>query len=138
MRLDAHPAASGISLALPSEHETHDARPTRRMKRRERPQVPWLRPVERAEKRTRPPETDGAVYLLQIHPLPTSQTGVLSVAAHLVDRFAAAQHKDVPGLSEDAASFLATRSWALEDLASRVWSAVAENQGSLITAADLS
>jgi transcriptional regulator of aromatic amino acid metabolism len=77
-------------------------------------------------------------YLLQVHPLPESLTGVLSVANHLVHRFAAEQGRDVPGLSRDAATFLGTRSWAFDDLARRLWQAVAVNHGSLITASDLS
>jgi transcriptional regulator of aromatic amino acid metabolism len=77
-------------------------------------------------------------HLLQVHPLPESRTGVLSVANHLVHRFAAEQGRDVPGLSRDAATFLGTRSWALDDLARRLWQAVAVNLGSLITASDLS
>ncbi len=108
------------------------------MRRRERREVPWLRPVGRAEKAELPAALEEAVYLLQVHPVPQSRTEILSVAAHLVRRFAAAQRRDVPGLSEDAASFLARRSWALDDLARRVWRAVAANQGSLITASDLS
>ena len=78
------------------------------------------------------------VHLMQIHPLPESCTGVLSVANYLVRRFAAEQGREVPGLSKDAANYLATRSWALEDLARRLWRAVTISHGSLITASDLS
>jgi len=77
-------------------------------------------------------------HLLQIHPLPDSRTEVLIVAQHLVRHFAAEQGRDVPGLSRDAANFLGTRAWVLDDLARRLWHAVDVNRGSLITASDLS
>jgi DNA-binding NtrC family response regulator len=61
----------------------------------------------------------------------------MAVVLHLLQRFAAAQRKSVPALSQDAASYLKARRWVIRDLARRVWRAVAANRGSLITAADL-
>ena len=79
----------------------------------------------------------GNVHLVQVYPVPRSRTDILSVAIHLVGRFAAAQGKPAPTLSEDAATFLAGRRWRIDDLARRMARAVAANTGSLITAADL-
>jgi transcriptional regulator of aromatic amino acid metabolism len=75
--------------------------------------------------------------LFLVHPMPQSGPDILSVAVHLVQRFAAAQGKDVPGLSQDAAQFLLRRRWPVGELALRLAQAVATNRGSLITAADL-
>jgi len=75
--------------------------------------------------------------LLQVHPVPADPDEILAVTMHLLAQSAAAQGKATPILSEDAALFLTRRRWALNDLAFRVSRAVAYNQGSLITAADL-
>jgi len=69
--------------------------------------------------------------------MPRTGEAILLLASRLVDQFAAAQGKETPGLSQDAAAFLTRRYWALPDLARRVWDAVAANRGNLITAADL-
>jgi len=68
---------------------------------------------------------------------PLYRPQLLALAAQLVDHFALAYGRDVPGLSADAARFLVTRRWTLDDLAACLSRAVAANQGSLITAADL-
>jgi len=94
-------------------------------------------PFGRAEKMGRPVHKE-AVSLLQVHPIPQSGQDVLSVAAHLVRRFAAEQRRDVPGISRDAEKFLAGHVWVLDDLSRRLWLAVANNRGNLITALDLS
>jgi DNA-binding NtrC family response regulator len=75
--------------------------------------------------------------LLQVHPVPTDADGILAIAMHLLAQSAAVQGKATPALSEDAALFITRRRWALNDLAFRVARAVAYNEGSLITAADL-
>jgi hypothetical protein len=75
--------------------------------------------------------------LLQLHPIPRSRDGILAVVLHLIGRCAVAQGKVPPGCSEEAAAFLASRSWDTGDLARRVAYAIATNRGSLITAADL-
>ncbi len=75
--------------------------------------------------------------LLLVHPLTPSGADILSIAVHLLHRFATAHRKDVPELSEDAAQFLRARRWAVGELAARLSRAVASNRGSLITAADL-
>jgi DNA-binding NtrC family response regulator len=75
--------------------------------------------------------------LLLVHPMPQSDAQIVCVALHLVQRFAAAQGKDVPGLSQEAAQFLLRQRWAVGELALRLAQAVATNRGSLITAADL-
>jgi len=75
--------------------------------------------------------------LLQVHPVPEDADEILAITIHLLAQSAAAQGKAAPILSEDAALFLTRRRWALNDLALRVSRAVAYNQGSLITAADL-
>jgi DNA-binding NtrC family response regulator len=75
--------------------------------------------------------------LLQVHPVPADPDEILAITMHLLTQSAAAQGKAAPILSEDAALFLTRRRWALNDLAFRVSRAVAYNQGSLITAADL-
>jgi DNA-binding NtrC family response regulator len=75
--------------------------------------------------------------LLQIHPVPADPDEILAITTHLLAQSAAAQGKAPPILSEDAAQFLIRRRWALNDLAFRVARAVACNEGSLITAADL-
>ena len=69
--------------------------------------------------------------------MPADPDEVLAITMHLLAQSAAAQGKATPILSEDAALFLIRRRWALNDLASRVARAVAYNEGSLITAADL-
>ena len=76
--------------------------------------------------------------VFQIHPVPSTDGGIVSVAAHLLEQFAATQGKEPPGLSLDAASFLAAQRWEAGELARRVWRAVQANRGSLVTAADLS
>jgi DNA-binding NtrC family response regulator len=75
--------------------------------------------------------------LLQVHPVPADADEILAITMHLLVQSAAAQGKATPVLSEDAALFITHRRWALNDLAFRVARAVAYNQGSLITAADL-
>ena len=63
---------------------------------------------------------------------------ILSTTMDLLRQCAADHDKPVPLLSQDAATFLITRRWAADELAQRVARAVAANEGSLITAADLS
>jgi len=75
--------------------------------------------------------------LVQVHPVPQSRSNILSAVLHFVKQFAEAQGKSAPALSEDAAMFLTSRAWRMNDLAGRVARAVAANEGSLITAADL-
>lgn len=77
-------------------------------------------------------------HLLLVHPVPDADDEVLLVATHLLRQFAATQGKEPPALSVDAATFLSRQHWAAEELARRVWRAVENNQGSLVTAADLS
>ena len=74
---------------------------------------------------------------LRVHPVPEDPDEILAITMYLLVQSAAAQGKAAPSLSEDAALFLTRRRWALNDLAFRVSRAVAYNQGSLITAADL-
>ena len=92
------------------------------------------RPAKRQTLSTRPPTN----HLVLVHPLPEANNAILLVATHLLHQFAATQGKDPPGLSLDAATFLARQRWATHELARRVWRAVQNNRGSLITAADLS
>jgi hypothetical protein len=75
--------------------------------------------------------------LLQIHSVPASRSVILAVAVRFLIESERAEGKSTPGLSEDAATFLSSRGWDAKDLASRMARAVASNQGSLITAADL-
>lgn len=86
---------------------------------------------------TRSPFVDAAQHLFQVHPVSSRPEEVLSIALHLLGQFATVHGKEVPALSQDAADFLTCRSWSLNDLAARLSRAVAANQGSLITAADL-
>jgi DNA-binding NtrC family response regulator len=76
--------------------------------------------------------------LVLVHPLPDADDEILLIAGHLLQQFATTQGKEPPGLSVDAATFLARQHWATDELARRVWRAVEKNSGSLITAADLS
>lgn len=69
--------------------------------------------------------------------MPSGRDEVLTLAMHFAQRFAATAGKEVPGFSEDAADFLASRPWELGDLTFRICRAVEENCGSLITADDL-
>jgi len=69
--------------------------------------------------------------------MPKTRRGLLRVVMHLLRYFARLENKDVPGLSEDAARFLAGRPWALTELATVTLRAVASNRGSLITSGDL-
>lgn len=92
------------------------------------------RPAKRQPLSARPPLN----HLVLVHPLPDTDNAIVVVAAHLLQQFAATQGKDPPGLSLDAATFLAHQRWAADELARRVWRAVENNRGSLITAADLS
>ena len=78
------------------------------------------------------------VTLLQIHPVRTSRSEILALAMHFLVKSAAEHGTAPPELSEDAATYLSTRRWDAKDLAGRVARAVAGNQGSLITAEDLS
>jgi len=108
------------------------------MKRDERRGASQRNPTGQLNKAELPAALAYAVSLRQVHPMPRSRRGIVSVAAHLARRFAAQRGREVPGLSKDAALFLGSRFWAFEDLARRVWRAVATNRGSLITASDLS
>ncbi|MFQ5667644.1 MAG: hypothetical protein ACE5I7_14625 [Candidatus Binatia bacterium] len=91
-----------------------------------------------AQRPARSPNAAKVRYLRQVHPVPGVQAGALVVAAHLLRRFETEQHKQTPGLSQDAAAFLVRQRWATADLAQRISRAVKSNRGSLITAADLS
>jgi len=75
--------------------------------------------------------------LLLVHPVPADPDEILAIAVHLLTRSATAQGKAAAILSQDAALFLKRRRWGLKDLALRISRAVACNEGSLITAADL-
>lgn len=108
------------------------------IRRGERRKVFWLRPVGGAERAEQPCPVEEGISLVRVHPMPQSPTEILSVAAHLVRRFAAEQGREVPGFSVEAANFLSRQSWELDDLVRRVGRAVAANQGNLITASDLS
>ena len=77
-------------------------------------------------------------HLVLVHPVPDADDEILLVATHLLQQFAATQGKEPPALSVDAATFLGRQHWAAEELARRVWRAVENNEGSLVTAADLS
>ncbi|HVO24160.1 MAG TPA: hypothetical protein VMW56_11080 [Candidatus Margulisiibacteriota bacterium] len=77
-------------------------------------------------------------HLVLVHPVRDTDDEILLIAAHLLEQFAATQGKEPPALSVDAATFLAQQHWATEELARRVWRAVENNQGNLVTAADLS
>ena len=75
--------------------------------------------------------------IFQVSPVPSGRDEVLALAMHFAKRFAATAGKEVPGFSEDAAGFLASRRWSLGDLTFRICRAVEENCGCLITAGDL-
>lgn len=92
------------------------------------------RPARRQPLSTRPPLN----HLVLVHPLPDTNNAIVLVASHLLQQFAATQGKEPPELSMDAATFLARQRWATDELARRVWRAVASNRGNLVTAADLS
>lgn len=77
------------------------------------------------------------VHLLQVSPVPSGRAEILALAMHFALRFATTAGKEVPSFSEDAARYLAGKRWSLAELTMRVCRAVEENQGSLITAADL-
>ncbi len=83
------------------------------------------------------PASEIPLHLLQVHPVSERPEELVSITRHLLAQFAAAEGKEVPELSQDAADYLTSRRWRLRDLAARVSQAVAVNQGSLITAADL-
>jgi len=91
------------------------------------------RTAKRQPLNVRPPTN-----LVLVHPLPDADGEILLIASHLLNQFAATQGKEPPGLSVDAATFLARQRWETDELARRVWRAVEKNHGSLITAADLS
>ncbi len=76
-------------------------------------------------------------HLLQVHPISDRSEELVSITRHLLAHFAAAHGKEIPELSQDAADYLTSRPWSLSDLSARVSQAVAANEGSLITAADL-
>jgi DNA-binding NtrC family response regulator len=78
-----------------------------------------------------------APALLLVHPVPTDPDDILAIAVHLLARSTTAQGKEAAILSQDAALFLTRHRWGLKDLAIRISRAVACNEGSLITAADL-
>ena len=105
------------------------------MKRTEEPHARTLR-TSRSQQSSAA-QRAGTVPLIQIYPVRNSRRDVLLLAAYFIRQFAVAQGKDVPGLSEEAASFLAAQRWTLPDLASRLARAVKSNDGSLITASDL-
>jgi len=94
--------------------------------------------MKRPEKREALTIRPSVNRVFQIHPVPPTDGGIVSVATHLLQQFAASQGKEPPGLSLDAASFLAGQHWEAGELARRVWRAVQSNRGSLVTAADLS
>jgi hypothetical protein len=111
------------------------------MKQPDEPHAANLRLIDIAVRSARPPKAGFAGFarhLMLVHPAPPSHHGLLQLALHLLQRFAATQGKDLPGFSQDAADFLVGRRWGTTELARRVWRAVAANRGSLITAADLS
>lgn len=87
--------------------------------------------------RIRRATADAYPWLFQVHPVPEAASGVLLITMHFVRQSAAARGKLAPALSEDAAVFLLRRTWSVAELAARIDAAVAFNQGSLITAADL-
>jgi DNA-binding NtrC family response regulator len=91
------------------------------------------RTAKRQPLHVRPP-----MNLVLVHPLPEADDEILLIANHLLHQFAATQGKEPPGLSLDAATFLTRQRWETDELARRVWRAVENNHGSLITAADLS
>ena len=76
-------------------------------------------------------------YPLLVHPVPAGHHEVLAVAIHLARCAAELLDKAPPAFSQNAAAFLGNRQWEVNDLAVRVVRAVAANDGSLITAADL-
>jgi transcriptional regulator of aromatic amino acid metabolism len=91
--------------------------------------------MRRPAKRQPPPPLN---HLVLIHPVPDTDDEILVITTHLLQQFAATQGKEPPVLSVDAATFLSRQRWAAEELARRVWRAVENNHGSLVTAADLS
>ncbi len=108
------------------------------MKQPDKPHALHPRASETAPRSARPLNAGAASHLILVYPAPRSQREVLLLAFHLLQRFAAEQGKDLPGFSQDAGDFLIGRQWGTTELTRRVWRAVAANQGSLITAADLS
>lgn len=74
---------------------------------------------------------------LLMHPVPRSRDEILVIAGHLAHRAASRLGKPTPEFSENAAVFLASRAWAIHDLADRIAQAVASNVGSLIIGTDL-
>ncbi len=90
-----------------------------------------LRPVPSPSTSEVPP------YPLLVHPVSGRSEDLVVITRHLLAHFAAAHGKEVPELSQDAANYLTSRGWSFTDLAARLSRAVAANEGSLITAADL-
>ena len=76
-------------------------------------------------------------YPLLVHPVPQARNDILVIAAHLARRAASRLGKPTPEFSENAAVFLASRVWAIDDLADRITRAVTANQDSLIVGIDL-
>ena len=115
----------------------HGLRDPIAMKRRAESELrPLGRPVHRS--RRRPPNAMLMhAYPLLVHPLPQSRDEILVIAAHLARRAASRLGKSAPEFSENAAAFLASRSWTVNHLAARIARAVAANQDSLIIGADL-
>ncbi len=115
----------------------HRLRRDRAMKQRG---ISKRRISRRLAEAVRPPRADETAtnfYPFLVHPVPQSRPEILAIASHLARRVAAALGKPIPDFSENAATFLASRPGMINDLASRVARAVASNDGSLITSADL-
>jgi DNA-binding NtrC family response regulator len=106
------------------------------MKHTDEPHARTLRPSQ-AQRTSAAARPAGTIPLIQVYPLRNSRRDILLLAAYFIRQFAIAHGRDVPGLSEEAANFLAAQRWTLPDLASRLARAVKRNDGSLITADDL-
>jgi hypothetical protein len=83
------------------------------------------------------PSGEPEIPCLLRYRIPRSRDQILAIATHLARRVAGRLGKSPPPFSENAAAFLASRSWEITDLADRIAHAVASSQGSLIVAADL-
>lgn len=105
-----------------------------------RPAEPQPRPMRRPPIHSRRRTAKAVLmhtYPLLVHPVPQCRDEMLVIAAHLARRAANQLGTSTPEFSENAAAFLASRPWAIDDLAARIARAVAANRGSLIIAADL-
>ena len=107
------------------------------MKQRDKSSAATSGPVGHVLWAPHPASVGKLATLPQIHPVPASRSVILAVAVHFLIESERAEGKATPGLSEDAATFVSSCGWDARDLASRMARAVASNQGSLITAADL-